>query len=178
MPADYLAKIRSLSPAKALAIAAYGESVAAYRYRTLVEKTSNEANRKVFLEMAEEEHGHLTRVDEVLKKHYPGGDFVLSSQDKEWVIVGPRLLEVTDSASFHRALEFIRDSERRTGRFYAAFHEVITNEALKPLLKEMADECFDHANRLMAIAPPDRPSADDQGEKRSNKNDASRPSPM
>ncbi len=148
MADEYSEKIRGLTLAKALAIAAYGESVAAYRYRSLVERTDNEDHREVFSEMADEEQGHHKTLQDVLQNSFPGSDFVLSSEDKELVIVGPRLLEITDAASVKKALELISASEILTGNFYAALTKIAQQEDLKPLLQEMADECFTHAQQL------------------------------
>lgn len=153
MSDDYESKVAALSPEKALSVAAYGESVAAYRYRTLYEKSLSEEHRKVFGEMADEETGHHVRVQDLTKRHFPGSDFVLKAKDKELVVVGPRLLEVTDQASFDRALNMIYETERLTGRFYEALHGITTNEELRPFLKEMAEECFEHAERLKEIPP-------------------------
>jgi len=151
MPEAYLAKVRSLTPAKAFAVAAYGESVAAYRYRTLTDKAPRESQRKILMEMAAEEQGHHQVVQDLRKKHLLDSDFVLSPEDKELIIVGSRLLEVTDDASFDRAMELIIESERLTGRFYAALHDVTGLAELKPLLMEMAEECFAHAVRIQEM---------------------------
>ena len=140
---------------KALAVAAYGESVAAYRYRTLSEKPPSPLHRKLFTEIADEEQGHHRQIQGLIRKHYPGSDFVLSAGDKELVTVGPRMIEITDRASFDRALQWLCGSERLTGRFYAVLHEVTDRADLQPLLKEMADECFAHAERLRNIPPVD-----------------------
>lgn len=148
MPDDYTAKVRSLTPAKALAVAAYGESVAAYRYLTLKDKAPNESQRRIFEEMAAEEQGHHMALRDLRKRELLDSDFVLLPEDKELIIVGPRLLEVADDAAFEHAIGQIIDSERLTGRFYAALHEVTGSKELKPFLKEMADECFEHAERL------------------------------
>lgn len=145
---DFEATVSRLSTEKALALAAYGESVAAYRYRTLCEKAAAKAHRKVFEEMADEEQDHHAIIQKLLRQQFPDSDFVLTPEDKDLVIVGPRLIEVTDTASFDRALEMIRASECLTGRFYAALHESTTHTELKPMLKEMADECREHAERL------------------------------
>ena len=51
---DLEAKVRSLSPAKALAILSYGESVASYRYRTLAERTNDASLRHTLQTMADE----------------------------------------------------------------------------------------------------------------------------
>ncbi len=153
MADEYESKVAALSLEKALALAVYGESVAAYRYRTLCEKTTSETHRAIFVETANEEQGHHIRAQNLARKHFPGSDFVLKPEDKELVIVGPRLLDVTDRASFDRALELMYESERLTGRFYATLHRVTTHEGLRPFFKEMADECFGHAQRMQAIPP-------------------------
>ena len=57
MRSDPQAKLRTLSLDKALAIAAHDESVAAYPYRTLTDKTDDARLRRVFAEMADEEQG-------------------------------------------------------------------------------------------------------------------------
>lgn len=152
---DYEAKVRELSTEKALTLGAYGESVAAYRYRTLCEQATSAAHAQIFTEMADEEKGHHLLIQSLLKKHFPGSDFVLTPEDKELVIVGSRMLDVSDRASFERALELIAASERLTGGFYAALHKITDHTELKPVLKEMAEECLDHAKRLAEIPPLD-----------------------
>ncbi len=159
MPGDYLDQVRALHPAKALAVAAYGESVAAYRYRTLAEKTTNELHRRTFLEMADEEQGHHVVVQDLQRNLYPDSDFVLTPEDKTLIIVGPRLLEITGDGGLDRAIELIFESERLTGRFYSALPEVLPQESLRPMLKEMADECFEHAERVRGlVSDPAAPS--------------------
>ena len=147
----YHDRVRALSPAKALALGAYGEAVASYRYRTLAEKTPTPSHKPIFEEMAEEEHGHHRVLAEILSRQYPDSDFVLTPEDKELVIVGPRMFEVTDHASADHALDLIHRSECLTGRFYEAFHDVTAVSILKPLLKEMAAECFEHAERIKGL---------------------------
>ncbi len=145
-----------LTPAKAIAIGVYGESVASYRYRTLAGNTPNETDRNVFSAMAAEEHGHHQRLKALADSHFPGGDFVLTPEDKELIIVGPRMIEVIDGSSRDQALEMIAESERLTGRFYAVVNETFPVASVKPLMKEMADECFEHAaqiDRLRADVP-------------------------
>jgi rubrerythrin len=148
--------IRDLSTAKALAIAAYGESVAAYRYRTLSRKAPTEAHRSTFLEMAEEEQGHHKVIQDLLDKEHPGASFVLSPDDKALVIVGPRLLELTGPGAFTKAMECIYQSERLTGSFYARFRDATDRRDLKWVLHAMAEECFAHAERLKAIPEPEQ----------------------
>lgn len=151
LPDDFAVRVRAISPAKALTIAGYGESVASYRYRTLAERASNEASRRVFLEMADEEQGHHLLVQRVLATEYPDSDFVLSPEDKELVIVGPRIFELGSPESFSLALEMIYDSERCTGRFYEALAQLPAFSSLSTQLAAMAVECFDHAERLRGL---------------------------
>lgn len=153
----YESKVKALTTEKALAVATFGESVAAYRYRTLVEKSTSVQHQKIFNEMANEEQGHHIRLQHLTRTHFSGSDYVLKPEEKELVIVGPRLLEVTDRPSYLRAIEMICESERLTGRFYATLHRLSDLEEIKPFLKEMSDECFEHADRLKAIPPPKQP---------------------
>lgn len=141
-------KVRDMSEAKAFALASYGESVAAFRYRTLVEKTPSAETRKIFAEMADEEQGHHQRIEQLIQQHFPGSDFVLTAEDKQLVIVGSRMLDVSNPEAFAKALTMMSESERLTGRLYAALHARSTEESIRPFLKEMADECVEHAHRL------------------------------
>lgn len=152
MATDYEDMVRSLVPAKVLAIAAYGESVAAYRYRTLSQKTTSQILRDAFVEMASEEQGHHGEIQQLIAKHFPGSDFVLTPQDKELVIAGPRLLDPQDAASLEEAMGMIHDSEQLTGRFYRMLEQTTPLTELKPTFKSMADECFEHAKKLKALA--------------------------
>ena len=147
--------VRSLSPAKALAVCAYGESVAAYRYRSLAEKTADEEVGRAFIEVAKEEARHHAGVQALLEHHFPGSDYVLSKEDKELVIVGPRTFEVRDEEALQRALVQIHESELQTGRFYAAFATVTERRELRPFLQEMARECFRHAERIKGLQAAD-----------------------
>ncbi|MGD2108966.1 MAG: ferritin family protein [Phycisphaerae bacterium] len=148
---EYREKVRQLSMEKALAVAAYGESVAAYRYRTLAEKTTSEVHRKVFVEMADEEQAHHIEVRTCARRYLPSTDFVLTKADKDLIIVGSRHVEATDPESFAEVIKVIIESEWLTGRFYATLHELTTVEELKPMLRAMADECQVHAKRLEDI---------------------------
>jgi len=152
---EYREKVRQLSMEKALAVAAYGESVAAYRYRTLAEKTASEVHKALFAEMADEEQAHHIQVQECARRHLTSTDFVLSKADKDLIIVGSRMLDLSDRVSFEQALKVITESEWLTGRFYATLHEITTQDEVKPLLKAMADECQVHAKRLENIPPLD-----------------------
>lgn len=154
VPPDLRDIIGRMSIEKALAIASYGESVAAFRYRTLAERAPTPKHEAVFNEMAEEEQGHHQVIAELSEREFAGSEFVLTPEDKGLVIAGPRLLDVSDAAAYERSMRHIYDSERRTGSFYKALHDAAPRPDLKPLLKEMADECFEHAERLKQIPPP------------------------
>lgn len=147
---DHAQKVRSLLPAKALAIAAYGESVATYRYRTLSAKVTNPVVREEFLAMADEEQGHHAVMQELIEKHFPG-DFVLTPEDKALIIVGQRMLDAPDDATLAAVLPLIVESERLTGRFYHALVESIPRPELRSFFRAMGDECFDHADRLLQL---------------------------
>lgn len=148
-----------MSPAKALAILSYGESVAAYRYRILAERTAEPALKTQFQEMADEEQGHNEAVQAMLARHFPDADFVLTPEDKALVTVGTRLLDLAGPDSLHRAMEQIHASELLTGRIYAILGKHPPAAELEPVMQAMAEECFEHAQRLTRLAPgggPDR----------------------
>lgn len=141
-----------LGPDKILAIGAYGETVAAYRYLVLAEKAETEAQRREFAAMADEEQGHKQRLQELLNEMYPQADFVLTAADKDMVVVGPRLLDVRDRASFAEAMRMILATERRTAGFYARLGRSVRDERLRALFHELAEEGGDHYQRLKALA--------------------------
>lgn len=154
MTEPLLERLRTMPDAKKLAVAIYGESVASYRYAVLAEKSRSQEHRKVFNRMKEEEHGHQSALEQLAKKLFPESDFVLSPSDKELVIVGTRMLEITDAESFHKAMHFLHDTEKLTGQFYEALHKLMPRGELGRFLKEMAGECFEHAESLLQIDPP------------------------
>src|SRR5687767_7205730 len=65
---------------KALAIAAFGESVAAYRYIVLSEKARDPKLRDSFEAMAKEERGQRDRLQTILQRISPTGGFYLSQE--------------------------------------------------------------------------------------------------
>jgi rubrerythrin len=139
-------------PDKLLAIGAYGETVAAYRYLVLSEKAPNPRDRHEFAEMADEEQVHKQRLQALLAEMYPQADFVLTPEDKELVVTGTRLLDVRDEASFHDALRMILQTERKTAAFYALHAKTIAPAHLRALFHELAEEGADHYHRLKAMA--------------------------
>ncbi len=139
-------------PDKLLAIGAYGETVAAYRYLVLSEKATDEAQRREFAAMADEEQDHKQRLQRLLAERYPEADFVLTAEDKELVVTGPRLLEVRDEESFLEAMRMILQTERKTASFYAHHSRIIPHEDLQALFHELAEEGAEHYQRLKALA--------------------------
>ena len=139
-------------PDKLLAIGAYGETVAAYRYLVLSEKAPEKSDRAEFAAMADEEQGHKQRLQKLLADLYPTADFVLTSEDKELVVTGPRLIDVRDSASFTDAMRMILETERKTAGFYSQNGRHMPQLALQQLFHELAEEGAEHYQRLKAIA--------------------------
>ncbi len=141
----------TLGPDKALAIGAYGETVAAYRYLIFAERVANKSHRDAFSAMADEEQDHKQRLQALLARLYPGADFVLSERDKEMVVVGPRLLEVRDDKQFAEALDYTLATEQRTSAFYRTLSQSIREAPLTALFKELAEEGADHYHRLREL---------------------------
>lgn len=139
-------------PDKLLAIGAYGEMVAAYRYLVLAEKAPSDRHRREFAAMADEEQGHKQRLQKLLEEMYPSADFVLTAEDKAEVVTGPRLLEVRDAASLREAMEMILETERKTAAFYARHAKTIPDKRLGALFHELAEEGAEHYQRLKALA--------------------------
>ena len=154
MDARFFQRLRTLPHGKAIAIAIYGESVAAYRYGVLVEKALTPEHKKVFTQMQDEERGHQQALEKLAQVYFPDDDFVLAPEDKDLVIVGNRMLQVTDRASFLKAMQFLHGTENRTGEFYTILHEMMPEGQLGSFLEQMAAECFVHGESLLAIEPP------------------------
>lgn len=142
----------NLSTDKILALGAYGESVAEYRYGLLARKATDPRDREAFAEMATEEGGHRQRLDALLAGNFPGSEFVLEPDEKELVVVGPRLLEVRDADTFAQAMRFILGTERRTARFYKQMSETVALPEARELFRELAEEGADHYMRLRTLA--------------------------
>ena len=145
--------LRVLGADKALAIGAYGEAVAAYRYLVMAEKAPDEKARPVFAEMAEEEQDHRQRLEGLLQRYYPESDFYLKTQDKEMVVEGPRLLDIKDQRTFAEAMRLILSTEKKTAAFYAKLSKRIAPEELRALFHELAEEGIDHYQRLERMGP-------------------------
>lgn len=154
MTEELLQRLRTMPDAKKLAVAIYGESVASYRYAVLAEKSLSAQHRALFNRLKEEERGHQTALEQLSEQLFPESDFVLNPDDKDLVIVGTRMLQVTDASSFRKAMQFLHDTEKQTSRFYEALHELMPQGDLGRFLDRMARECATHARSLLLIEPP------------------------
>src|SRR5271156_2833328 len=90
---------------KALAIAAYGEAVSAYRYIVLAEKSPDARLRASFENMVKSENAQRDAVQNLLQELFTASNFLLSPMDKELVCVGPRLVDARDDARFDEAMK-------------------------------------------------------------------------
>lgn len=142
----------AVRPEKALTIGAYGETVAAYRYLVLSEKAQSHEARNEFAAMADEEQDHKQRLQRLLAQMFPDADFFLTPEEKDLVVVGPRLLDVRDEADFARAMRYILGTEQRTAHFYRKLSEFISQDDLRRLFSELAEEGVEHYHRLRALA--------------------------
>ena len=137
-PDDRLAR---LGVEKALAIGTYGEAVAAYRYLVLAEKAPDARVRPTFAEMADEEQGHRKRLRALSRELFPASDFCLNAEDKAMVVVGPRLLDVKDGASYEQAMQVVLSTEKRTAAFYARMAKQL---AASPYSTAELEEIYAH----------------------------------
>lgn len=133
---------------KALAIAAYGESVAAYRYIVLSEKARDAKLRNSFEQMALEERGHRDRLQEILQRLSPAAGFYLSPEDKLAVCVGPRLVDARDDARFDEAMRLVIASEKRTVSFYSRYVLHARDEQVKVTFMELAKVGIQRVQKL------------------------------
>jgi len=77
---------------------------------------------------------------------------VLTADDKDLVVTGPRLLDVRDDAAFADAMRMVLDTERKTASFYAQHSKLLPQADLRDLFHELAEEGADHYQRLRALA--------------------------
>jgi rubrerythrin len=145
------ADLSKLTDDKALAVAAFGESVAAYRYIELSEKARDPRLRESFERMAAEERAQRDRVQAILQRLAPSAGYYLSPEDKDAVCVGPRLVDARDDARFDEAMRLVIASEKRSASFYARFSAFARDEQVKALFTEFAAAGIAHVQRLRAL---------------------------
>jgi len=134
-----------------LAIAVYGEQVAAYRYTVLAERVPGKRDRRMFAEIAQEEQSHRERIQRLLNRFHPDSSFYLSEEDKALVVAGPRLVDVRDPENYRQVVQLALDTEYRVACFYQAMVGKVANTQVRKVFKELADESFDHHARLSAL---------------------------
>jgi rubrerythrin len=140
-----------LADDKALAIAAYGESVAAFRYIVLSEKSRDAKLRNSFETMAQEERLHRDRIQKILQRISPSAGFYLTPEDKLSVCVGPRLVDARDDARFEEAMRLVIASEKRTVSFYGRFALHARDAELKEAFLELARTGIERVQKLREL---------------------------
>lgn len=135
-----------------LSIGIYGETVAAYRYTVLSERLPDEADRRLFAIIAEEEIAHKQRLQDLLDHHYPGSDFYLSDADKALVVTGPRLIDVRNEPDYRKVMRMALDTERRVAQFYQAMSQKARRPDVRGTFEDLAVEGFQHHGRLLKLA--------------------------
>ncbi|MGC8539556.1 MAG: ferritin family protein, partial [Phycisphaerae bacterium] len=136
---------------KALAIAAYGESVSAYRYIVLTEKSTTDSLREAFQEMVRQENAQREAVQALLTQLFPTACFFLTAEDKSLVCVGPRLVDARDDARFDEAMRLIVASEKRSISFYSRYAAVATSGQVKTLFEQLYHEGLQRVKRLREL---------------------------
>ncbi len=143
--------LSKLSDDKALAIAAFGEAVAAYRYIELSEKTRDSSLRDSFEQMARDERQQRDRIQLLLARLAPTAGFYLSQEDKLAVCVGPRLVDARDDARFDEAMKLVIASEKRTASFYMRYARHAQDAEVKALFEELAAVGLEQVQRLRKL---------------------------
>ncbi len=146
------ADFSKLTDDKALAIAAFGESVAAYRYIVLSEKTPDPRLRASFEDMARDERTQRDRIQFLLQNLAPSASYFLSQEDKLAVCVGPRLVDARDDARFDEAMRLVIASEKRSASFYAKYSACARHDDVRKVFTELAAAGIAQVQRLRALA--------------------------
>jgi hypothetical protein len=136
---------------KALAIAAYGESVSAYRYIILAEKSHTAALRASFQAMVLKENGQRDAIQGLLTQLFPSACFFLTAEDKSLVCVGPRLVDARDDARFDEAMRLIVASEKRSISFYSRYAVVAASPQVKSLFERLYHEGLERVKVLRQL---------------------------
>ncbi len=136
---------------KALAIAAYGESVSAYRYIILAEKSHSAPLRTSFEDMAQRENAQRDAIQTLLTQLFPAACFFLTAEDKSLVCVGPRLVDARDDAHFDEAMRLIVASEKRSISFYSRYAAVAAEPGVKALFEGLSGEGLERVKALRQL---------------------------
>ncbi|HTV47496.1 MAG TPA: hypothetical protein VMG59_03535 [Phycisphaerae bacterium] len=136
---------------KALAIAAYGEAVSAYRYIVLAEKSPDARLRASFEAMVKSENTQRDAVQNLLHELFTGGNFLLTPMDKELVCVGPRLVDARDDARFDEAMKLVIASEKRSISFYGRYAPAAQNAKVKDLFVTLTAEGLERVRLLRQL---------------------------
>lgn len=145
------ADLSQVSDDKALAIAAFGESVSAYRYIVLSEKARDARLRESFESMARDERTQRDRIQALLQRLSPTSAYYLTQEDKLAVCVGPRLVDARDDARFDEAMKLVIASEKRLASFYARYTAFAKDSEVKSLFTELATGGIAQVQRLRVL---------------------------
>jgi rubrerythrin len=145
------ADLSKLSDDKALAIAAFGESVAAYRYIVLSEKARDLKLRGSFERMAKDQRLQRDRLQAILHRLAPTSAYYLSQEDKLTVCVGPRLVDARDDARFDEAMKLVIASEKRSASFYLRYTPFAQDPEVKSTFTELAAAGIAQVQTLRAL---------------------------
>ncbi len=145
------ADLSRITDDKALAIAAFGASVAAYRYIVLSEKTLDARLRESFERMAHEARTQRDRMQAILSRLTPTAGYYLSQEDKLAVCVGPRLVDARDDARFDEAMKLVIASEKRLASFYARYARIARDAEVKNLFTELAESGIAQVQQLRTL---------------------------
>jgi rubrerythrin len=146
-----LTDLSKITDDKALAVAAFGESVAAYRYIELSEKARDPKLRDSFERMAKEERTQRDRLQAILQRIAPNAAYYLSQEDKLTVCVGPRLVDARDDARFDEAMKLVIASEKRSASFYIRYTAFARDPEVKALFGEFASNGIAQVQRLRSL---------------------------
>jgi len=136
---------------KALAVAGFGESVAAYRYIVLAEKARDSKLRESFEQMARQERAQRDQLQVLLQRLSPSAGFVLSPEDKLAVSVGPRLVDARDDAMFDEAMKLVIASEKRSASFYLRYAAYAKDAEVKIVFAQLAADGLKQVQRLRML---------------------------
>ncbi len=125
---------------KALAIAAFGQSVAVYRYMVLAEKAVDPRLRLGLQEMAAQEDLRRNQLRSLMEKLFPSACFFLDGQEKNMVCVGPRILDARDQAHFDDAMKMLVASEKRIAAFYARYAAQTRHPEIKKIFSTFSQD--------------------------------------